>query len=170
MIIQLHCLQSFQRENKDTCYLMSVLEYFANTTGQSGSLNNNINDQIQWECLIMYLNKPKVELKQGERVWECKQIGANSGRHRCWELNPNTITNSSSFRTHSFYTSALPHPEFRMMISPPRIHAPKSLFLKEIRVSMTAATRGRLGSAFWCGRNLKKQAREYAILLSTLWD
>lgn len=49
------------------------------------------------------------------------------------------------------------HPEFWMMMSPPRIHAPKSLFLKAISVSMTAATRGRLGSAFSCGRNLTKQ-------------
>lgn len=40
------------------------------------------------------------------------------------------------------------HPEFWMIMSPPRIHAPKSLFLKEIRVSMTAATRGRVGFEF----------------------
>lgn len=57
------------------------------------------------------------------------------------------------------------HPELWMMMSPPRIHAPKSLFLKEIRVSMIAATRGWLGSAFWCGRNLKKHASKYACFL-----
>lgn len=60
--------------------------------------------------------------------------------------------------THAHHTHT-PHPEFWMMMSPPRIHAPKSLFLKAISVSMTAATRGRPGSAFSCGRNLTKQGR-----------
>lgn len=41
-----------------------------------------------------------------------------------------------------------------MMMSPPRIQAPRSLFLKEISVSMTAATRGLVGSEFSWGRNL----------------
>lgn len=42
----------------------------------------------------------------------------------------------------------VPYPEFRMMMSPPRIQAPRSLFLKEMSVSMSAATLGLLGSEF----------------------
>ncbi|TNN50013.1 hypothetical protein EYF80_039821 [Liparis tanakae] len=56
-----------------------------------------------------------------------------------------------------------------MTISPPRIHAPKSLFLKEIRVSMTAATRGRLGSAF-CppALRLQPETQRVPLLISYL--
>lgn len=51
------------------------------------------------------------------------------------------------------------YPEFCMMMSPPRIQAPRSLFLKEMRVSMSAATRGLLGSEFSWGLNLRKQCQ-----------
>lgn len=46
------------------------------------------------------------------------------------------------------------YPEFWMRISPPLTQAPWSLFLKEINLSIRAATRGFSGSASWWGRNL----------------
>lgn len=46
------------------------------------------------------------------------------------------------------------YPEFWTRISPPLTQAPWSLFLKEINLSIRAATRGFSGSASWWGRNL----------------
>lgn len=56
------------------------------------------------------------------------------------------------------------NPEFLMMMSPPRIQAPRSLFLKEISVSMRAATRGLVGSEFSWGRNLGHTHTKYKLV------
>lgn len=48
------------------------------------------------------------------------------------------------------------YPEFWMRMSPPLTQAPWSLFLKEINLSIRAATRGLSGSASWWGRNLEQ--------------
>lgn len=50
------------------------------------------------------------------------------------------------------------YPELRKIMSPPLAQAPWSLFLKAIRPSITAGTRGFSGSASSCGRNLKQEA------------
>lgn len=50
------------------------------------------------------------------------------------------------------------YPELWKIMSPPLAQAPWSLFLKAMRPSIMAGTRGFSGSASWCGRNLKQEA------------
>lgn len=54
-------------------------------------------------------------------------------------------------------------------MSPPLAHAPWSLFLKAMRPSIRAGTRGFLESASWWGRNLEQRIQSIAITLEE-WE